>query len=365
MKIIFFCGTLEPGKDGVGDYSRRLAVELLKQGYSCMLISLHDKYVKVEIKEKQEADGIGVTALRIPKFLKRKVKMLIAKQEVDKFDPDWLSLQYVPFSFHKRGIPWGLAADLEKLGKGKKWQIMFHELWVGMDVESSLKIKIWGKAQQYLIKKTLYRLKPAVINTQSNLYRAQLENLGYKAEIIPLFSNIPVLSGRLVSTKNGFISFVVFGLIHPGAPIKEFVQEVATYSRKINKEVRFTFIGRCGEELGNWRLACEEMGFKTRVLGEQNPEKISEVLSESDWGISSTPFFQIEKSGTVAAMREHDLPVYAVSRHWNPQIGFSFYPEGIRKYIQNKLDLDIPIASKTPKNHLQNVGQLFFNNLTS
>ena len=32
MKIVFICGCLEPGKDGVGDYTRRLSAELIDHG---------------------------------------------------------------------------------------------------------------------------------------------------------------------------------------------------------------------------------------------------------------------------------------------------------------------------------------------
>ena len=30
MNLLFICGSLEPGKDGVGDYIRRLSSELLQ-----------------------------------------------------------------------------------------------------------------------------------------------------------------------------------------------------------------------------------------------------------------------------------------------------------------------------------------------
>ena len=42
MKFAFICGSLEPGRNGVGDYTRRLAGELAAQGHECLLVSLND-----------------------------------------------------------------------------------------------------------------------------------------------------------------------------------------------------------------------------------------------------------------------------------------------------------------------------------
>ena len=38
MKITFICGSLNPGQDGVGDYTRRLAAQLALDGHECQLI---------------------------------------------------------------------------------------------------------------------------------------------------------------------------------------------------------------------------------------------------------------------------------------------------------------------------------------
>ena len=43
MKILFFCGSAEPGKDGVGDYTRRLCGELLRIGHETQILSLFDR----------------------------------------------------------------------------------------------------------------------------------------------------------------------------------------------------------------------------------------------------------------------------------------------------------------------------------
>jgi hypothetical protein len=68
------------------------------------------------------------------------------------------------------------------------------------------------------------------------------------------------------------------------------------------------------------------------------------VLVNSDFGISTTPYFQTEKSGVYAAYREHQLNTICVSREWTPTKGQYTIPQ-IIKYEKNNLNL-IPINLK-------------------
>ena len=45
MKIVFICGSAQPGKDGVGDYVRLLALSLLKMGHQAAIVAYNDKFV--------------------------------------------------------------------------------------------------------------------------------------------------------------------------------------------------------------------------------------------------------------------------------------------------------------------------------
>jgi cellulose biosynthesis protein BcsQ len=77
------------------------------------------------------------------------------------------------------------------------------------------------------------------------------------------------------------------------------------------------------------------------VLGIQCEKEISQVLIDSDYGISTTPYFQTEKSGVYAAYREHQINTICVSRKWTPTKGQYNIPQ-IIKYEKNNLNL-IPI----------------------
>ncbi|WP_396187131.1 hypothetical protein, partial [Flavobacterium sp.] len=81
------------------------------------------------------------------------------------------------------------------------------------------------------------------------------------------------------------------------------------------------------------------------VLGVQSEDVISQVLVNSDFGISTTPYFQTEKSGVYAAYREHQINTICVSREWTPTKGQYAIPQ-IIKYEKNNLNLIIPMNVK-------------------
>ena len=60
MKIIFLCGSLEPGRDGVGDYVLLLSGELVRQGHQASIIALNDVYLQEEYFGYKETNGISL-----------------------------------------------------------------------------------------------------------------------------------------------------------------------------------------------------------------------------------------------------------------------------------------------------------------
>lgn len=347
MRIIFICGSLEPGRDGVGDYTRRLAGELQHQGYEVSLLALYDFSASSIIEEFQESEGNKIPVIRIPNGEISKIRFEKAKQLIANFNPEWLSLQYVPFSFQEKGLPFGLANNLVEIGQGRKWHIMFHELWVGMDKESPFKHKVWGNLQQYIAGQVIKKTAVRKIHTQSKLYQFQLEKIGCTALHLPLFGNIEVVKNE-ASTQfetNDSLSFIIFGTIHPNAPVKEFISELSKYGQTNKLKLKIEFIGRCGAELGNWLTVCKDQNIECKALGEQDPATISKVLQNADWGISTTPWRQIEKSGTVAAMLEHGLNVICVARSWTPDQKMpSESLDGILEYKENQLENTLSIS---------------------
>ncbi|PKV75525.1 glycosyltransferase family protein [Pontibacter ramchanderi] len=341
LNIIFFCGSLEPRCDGVGDYIRRLAGELVQQGHSATLISLNDSFVKREIVGKQCVGKIELTVVRIPSVMPNVKKVRCIKNWVEKLHPDWLSLQFVPFAYHSKGLPFTLCFFLMKVGKGRKWHIMFHELWVGMEINSSLKAIVWGTLQQVVIKLLQVNLRPLVYHTQSSLYQLQLAKLGIESKCLPLFSNIPIANNVVIRQENSTllynegkkIFFVLFGGIHPGAPIEEFTEEAALFALENNVQLVLRIVGRCGPEQENWVKTWRAKGLDFELCGEQPAKGVSELLANASIGLTTTPIALVEKSGTVAAMREHGLPVFCIRNTWKARGVKEFsVPAGIYQY---------------------------------
>ena len=123
MRIIFICSSLEPGRDGVGDYTRRLAVSLIKAGHRAMAIALNDKYVERESAATQRADGYELNVLRFPAVWSSTKRFNRAKEGVVTFNPEWLSLQFVLYAYNPKGIPFALGKKLKELGSKRKWHI--------------------------------------------------------------------------------------------------------------------------------------------------------------------------------------------------------------------------------------------------
>ncbi len=166
MKILFICGSLEPGKDGVGDYTRKLAAELQKQDIGVSVIAFNDRFVEenmVEHTQTDENEVIQVT--RFSPGASIKLKREYIEQLIQKSGFDWISLQYVPYGFNKKGVPFYLPKSLEQLSTKINWHIMFHETWIGMSVLSPFMHRVYGYFQQHIIAALIKKLKPKVITT--------------------------------------------------------------------------------------------------------------------------------------------------------------------------------------------------------
>ena len=349
MKILFICGSLEPGKDGVGDYSTRLAVQLILQGHVASILALNDMFLISDIEEVLQVKGVQLPVLRLPSVCSLKIRFNKAEKYIQNFNPDWLSLQFVPFSFHPKGLPFGLAVKLKRIAKERLWHIMFHELWVGMDKRANYKLRIWGKVQKRLIKSFTKRIKPSLVHTQTKLYQFQLSKIGIYSKYLPLFSNIPVFQNISVNVISSVvsckISLVLFGGIHYEAPVEKFAREISAYCQENDIHICLKIIGRSGLEQERWAESWKAEGLDVQILGEQSSENISRILNTCTYGISTTPISLAEKSGTIAAMLEHGLPVLCVRDSWSVNGASHFahlsgvmeYKEGILKlFFENK-----------------------------
>lgn len=364
QKILFICGSLDPGKDGVGDYTYQLSKELSKQGYTVAIIAIYDKFIETPLQEIATKDGIDV--MRISSRFSKEKKSFLIKDFVKKHNPTYISLQFVPFSFHKRGTPWLLVNILSKI-KSVRWHIMFHELWVGMEKNDPWKLKLWGHAQYQIIKQLIKKLKPQVIHSSNPLYLQYLRQIA-KTNIVkelPLFGNIKKKFSKqnLRASKN--VKFIIFAGIHHGAPVNVFLSWIKQHIINKGFGTEVIFIGKNGSHLSEWTDELTNHRIKYHILGIQDNDIISKTLASADIGISTTPYYLSEKSGSVATMLEHQLPVICISREWMPNIDIdltSLRPKNIIQW-HNKLKLEGILKHKPQYNSLEAISKQFIQDL--
>lgn len=351
MKIIFLCGSLESGRDGVGDYTRRLACELIKRGYKVEALALNDNYLVEEILDSERVEDIDLKVLRIPSNWSQLKRFKRAKVLIETFNPDWISLQFVPYSFHPKGLPFGLTRHLENLGKGRKWHIMFHEIWVGEEKGESLKNIYFGLIQRSIILRMIHKLRFEQIHTSIPAYKEILRHYKTNCSLLPLFSNIPKINVNIngyayriaeyISGKrSGYLIGTLFGSIYfESWDLHSLLQKLS--ARSNNKKIVIASIGKMSSGKKHWKKMQSVYPLITFLtLGEHEPSFISYWLSAfTDFGILTTPPELAGKSGSFMAFKEHGVPVLCNE----PSILLKFP-------YTNKMDASLTVVSSKTEN---------------
>jgi len=355
--------------DGVGDYTRRLAAELISQGHECRMIAISDHHV-TKLTECDFGDArAALPALRLPARESWPIRLQRAMDYRMEFSPDWVSWQIVIYGFDKRGLSFGLGRRLREVSGRVPNHIMFHEIWIGEGDDAPVKHKLVGRVQRQIIKDMLLKLKPRVVHTHMPLYQHLLGKLGFPARILPLFGNIPVAKeARADWLKQKWTDagpqasgsgraktwiFVAFGSIHPEWDADDFRKKATDAGAKAGKKCLFISIGRPGgpgERMLRAMRQHESNAWRVLNLGKQSEEDVSQCLLAADFGVSAAPPENIFKSGTAAAMIEHGLPILvsrAAShyRHCPPEIVI----QGLRNVERH---FDLAVLRKTEAQNL-------------
>jgi glycosyltransferase involved in cell wall biosynthesis len=303
VKILFLAGSLEPGKDGVGDYTRTLAGECDRLGHQTFLAGINDPWVNAP-----------VTAVKKDLVLRLGSQLLLAERAkaVRRFltenQPDVVSLQFVPYAFQRAGLPFAWPRMLRGMIGCTPVHIMFHEIWIGAHIRAPLRSRVIGFCQRQIMRSLVKMLNCRAIHTSTAVYGQLLNNQGIRARYLPLFGNVPIAS----PTNSGqpydhSLRLGIFGSIHPEWSPHELIVQL----QKLGRPIQLAHIGRIGPGKSIWLDVTRQYGseIELRRLGEQSWADISRFFSSIDFGISTTPLSLIEKSGCVAAMLDHGLPV--------------------------------------------------------
>ena len=320
MKILFFCGSLEPGRDGVGDYTRRLAGACVARGHDCTVLALHDPAVERATDLTQD----NVRLIRLPAAESWTGRLDRARQQLERFAPDWVSWQLVAQSFQPRGfLPAALLQAAPRL-RGPRCHVMLHELWLGLETGASWRHRAIGWLQRRGVLCLLDQLEPDCIHTSNATYQQALRAENFPADVLGLFGNVPVaghFTGRATPPARwpagtAPLVAVTFGTLHPQWRPAATVAWLRATARRLGRAPALLALGRTGTHAAAILDSFRRQNVTVSVTGELAEADVSQLLATADFGVAAHPWALIGKSGAAAAMLDHGLPVLVPRDDW-------------------------------------------------
>lgn len=318
MRILIVCSCIEPGRDGVGDYTRLLAGECIRLGHAAAIIALNDRHLADDVLE---LAGEPLT-LRLSARAPWKTRVVTAASFARKFAADWVSMQFVGYGFHEKGIVVALPARLRQIVGTSRLHVMMHELWSGGPL-CTPRQRLVGMIQRWCVTRMLRVLRPAVLHSNRPVCIGTLAAAGFHAGLLPLFGNIPIadmtdaqgLNERLRGKEDdeppvwlgGF-----FGSIYGEWRPEPLLPMLARVASQRGRRLRLVSIGRLGaasEQVWDQLVETYSGRIEFLRLGEQPARRLSQILQLLDFGIPSAPWDLLGKSGAAAAMLDHGLPL--------------------------------------------------------
>ncbi len=314
MKICFLSNCLEPGRDGVGDYTRTLAGACEDAGHSTACFALRDPFAP-------EGDSHRFTqALDDAKQRKRLI------EEIRGFAPDRISLQFVPYGLHPKGLPMRLPDFLAACRGPWRWQIMFHEIWIGCKLGAPFKERLIGFLQKRLIARAMKVIQP-VVHTHAEPYRVLLNGLGLDARSLPLFCNLPIepdtdhagaysflnTNGICITpeTREDFYLGGLFGTLHPEWPPQPLLGTLREAAKKARLRIVVIHFGGIGPGKALWDSLMRDNDEHLTLLerGRLDAPQASRLMNTLDFGLTSSPRSLIQKSSSAVTLLAHGLPI--------------------------------------------------------
>jgi hypothetical protein len=297
VKIAFITTCLEPSRDGVGDYTAALAEECGRLGHETARVALCDPFAVKSSDPRLLRLGVVENADQTE----------IARGFLRDFAPDVVSLQFVCYGFHPRGLCWGAADLLRRVIGRVPVQVMFHELWIGAEKNASWKDRVVGAMQRACVTRLFSRLDIRAVHTTNPAYAAVLRERGVNTELLPLFGSVPPPQRPARTERGAAWRFLMFGTLHPVWPPEPLFERL----RGLGVPVEIWHAGHIGAGAELWERMTQDYAgtFSFHKFGPQTPARLAEIFSDADFGIATTPWEIIGKSASVAAMLEHGLPV--------------------------------------------------------
>ncbi|MGN6616301.1 MAG: hypothetical protein ACTHJ5_03925 [Ilyomonas sp.] len=326
MKIAFICGSLKPGYDGIGDYVYCLAEELAHYGHEVAAIAINDWYIDKTFRGTHFENHVKVNVVRIPFSYSNGQRYKDAVAFIQSFKPEWISIQFGPYSFHPKGLPLLMAFYLKKLCRRSNVHIMIHETWIEGE---NIYRKFISVLQKHLIKHLLKSIDPKVIHTHIPEYLSRLQALGFITLDLPLFSNIKVRNDARDEFDTSFFRIGFFSQAGNIKPVLSFLSALGKQLVEKNMPFEVLLIGGAEAKMLHLKKEIEKIvhfSNKVKYAGFLAPPRLSKLLKSCTIGITPVPRHALGKSGSVSAFLSHGVPVAAPFIHQGydkNNIGFS------------------------------------------
>lgn len=316
--IAFLTNNYPPVVDGVGDYSALIKKELEHQSLKVHVFCKTNREITTTSTVHPIVDSWNSFAsyqLLVKKLQENKIKKLI--------------VQYVPYAFHKYGIPFNLLLGLTYIrSKGIQLIINFHEIKI-FPKTASIRNKLISTIQHTIgLGLHLISFKSIV---SIGLNRSYLP-FQKKVQCISIPSNIPI-------KKN--ISFPkVYDLVCFG--IRDLSYLKVLLHLETIKPLRILFLGKI--PAGAKSIIEKSSKHQVFITGIISFSAISKYLQHSKLALVLDQGGISTKSGTIAAYFQHQLPIIAMKGHltdnlFKNQENVDFYKDAnsLRKSIQTLL----------------------------
>lgn len=311
----------------------------------------------LEGSSEQDDNGTPVQVWRWPHSASWSARELALSELIRQERPDVVSVQFVPYSFHPKGLPFGFVWMIRRVANAVnvKWQAMFHELWVGEESGAKPAHRVLRLIQIRLIKDFLQGVQPNAVWTSNDFYQYLLHSIGHPALLVPLFSNFrfPQFVRNGSSARSQRIA--IFGSLESNELGIQLLDAV-THAFG-SRDIELRLIGNVGE---NWLRVVESVGLNSTESGFIGDAScLFDEFQRCSIGLAGSNIFRIGKSGSVRAMLEARLPIVVGDAGWHPRrfsciptklpdgcIGYDDFRNGSRPEFQRAADNNLSLAVK-------------------
>lgn len=328
MRILFICPTVEPGRSGVGDYTVGLAASAASAGAETHVLAFAESSIESPSSGVVNFGAESAATTRVPRSCLSKQLRHAITTALTEIRPDWISLQWVPYAFHPKGLAaWG-PFPWDTLTGGAKMHWMIHETWIGGFAGAPWKMRLTGSLQRWMMRRLFFRVQVRLAHTSNTTYVRQLNHAGMAAVQLPLFGALPTVTpetawcgwekllgaeqgGPIITDRGKVRIFCFFGTIHQGFPSGEVFRTIRESVAREDRRAVILSLGHAGDggsQFDEWARRWED-GMIFRRLGSLGDAATASVLAHSDFGLSTTPLNVIGKSSAAATMSELGLPV--------------------------------------------------------